>query len=97
MVTYTYTVENTGQSPLADITVTDDNGTPGATDDDFPVGTIPSLAPGEQATLSVTLTVTSPSRSQSVTNTATATGTDTDTGQEVTATAQATVTVSVSK
>ncbi len=97
VVTYTYTVENTGQSPLADIIVTDDNGTPKTADDDFLVGTIPSLAPGEQATLSVTLTVTSSSRSKSVTNTATATGTNTDTGQEVTATAKATVTVSVSK
>jgi len=95
VVTYTYTIENTGPSPLANITVTDDNGTPGDTSDDFLVGTVASLAPGAQTTLSVTLTITS--SSQSVTNIATAIGTDTGTGRTVTATAQATVTVSVSQ
>ena len=53
-VTYTYTVMNTGGRTIANITVTDDNGTPGNTADDFVVGTIASLAPGASATLTAT-------------------------------------------
>lgn len=34
-VTWTYTVENNGNVPLINVTVTDDNGTPGNTADDF--------------------------------------------------------------
>ena len=34
-VTYTYVVTNTGPLPLHAIVVTDDNGTPGMTGDDF--------------------------------------------------------------
>lgn len=46
LVTYTYTVTNTGGTTLTNIVVTDDNGTPATLSDDFTVGTIPSLAPG---------------------------------------------------
>jgi uncharacterized repeat protein (TIGR01451 family) len=45
-VTYTYTVTNTGGTTLTNVNVTDDNGTPGFTGDDFLVGTVASLAPG---------------------------------------------------
>lgn len=34
-VTWTYTVENNGNLPLSNVVVTDDNGTPGDTSDDF--------------------------------------------------------------
>jgi len=45
MVTYSYVVTNTGATPLTNITVTDDNGTPANTADDFTVCTIATLAP----------------------------------------------------
>ena len=57
-VTWTYQVTNTGAQPfaLADVVVTDDNGTPGDTSDDFHPDFVPSsdvgsdgiLSPGEQ-------------------------------------------------
>ncbi len=57
-VTYTYVVENTGPLPLEDITVTDDNGTPG-TGDDFEA-TCPetTLGVGESMTCTATVAVT---------------------------------------
>lgn len=51
MVTYGYTVTNTGGATLTNIVVTDDNGTPATLSDDFTVGTIPTLAPGASVTL----------------------------------------------
>jgi hypothetical protein len=51
MVTYSYKVTNTGNTILENIKVTDDNGTPGTASDDFTVGTIPLLNPGEWVTL----------------------------------------------
>ncbi len=54
LVTFTYTVTNTGGTTLTNIVVTDDNGTPGNTSDDFTVGTIASLAPGASTTLTWT-------------------------------------------
>jgi Putative Ig domain len=51
LVTFTYTVTNTGNTTVTNIVVTDDNGTPGYTADDVTVGTIASLAPGASATL----------------------------------------------
>jgi hypothetical protein len=45
-ITYGYLVVNTGSTTLTNIVVTDDNGTPGYSEDDFQVGTIASLAPG---------------------------------------------------
>jgi len=53
-VTYTYTVTNTGGVTLTEVTVTDDNGTPDYSADDFVVGTVSSLAPGQQATFEMT-------------------------------------------
>ena len=51
-MTWSYLVTNTGMVPLTNIVVTDDNGTPANTADDFVVGTIPGpLAPGASATL----------------------------------------------
>jgi len=54
-VTYTYVVTNTGTVALTNITVVDDNGTPGYTKDDFTVGTIASLGIGASATLTATV------------------------------------------
>ena len=46
VITYGYLVVNTGSTTLTNIVVTDDNGTPHYSEDDFLVGTIASLAPG---------------------------------------------------
>ncbi len=54
-VTYGYTVTNTGNVTLTNITVVDDNGTPGNPADDIVVGTIASLAPGASQTLTRTM------------------------------------------
>jgi hypothetical protein len=54
-VTYTYSVTNTGNILLKNIKVVDDNGTPDYKADDFTVGTIDSLAPGANQTLSATV------------------------------------------
>ncbi len=58
-VTYTYVVTNTGPVALSAIVVKDDNGTPGATGDDFTV-TCPktTLDAGESMTCTATVTVT---------------------------------------
>ncbi len=57
LVTYTYTVKNTGSTTLQNLVLVDDNGTPNYTEDDvtipIPAGT--TLAPG--ASYSVTSTV----------------------------------------
>lgn len=53
-VTYTYTVVNDGVVTLSNVTISDDNGTPGVPSDDFVVGTIPSLAAGASHTVTVT-------------------------------------------
>lgn len=54
-VTYTYRVTNTGGTVLTNIVVTDDNGTPAILSDDFTVGTVASLSPGEVKTLTATV------------------------------------------
>jgi hypothetical protein len=54
-VTYSYTVTNTGNVTVTNITVVDDNGTPTYLGDDVTVGTIPSLAPGASVTLTANL------------------------------------------
>lgn len=68
-VTYHYAIENTGELDLFNITVVDDNGTPGNTADDITVCTIQSLAVGASTTCDKTLTV-----SHDTTNVAVATG-----------------------
>src|SRR4030095_14731692 len=61
-VTYSYTVVHNGAVPITGIGVMDDNGTPGVPGDDFPVGVIPSLAPGASADLTFTKFLTPPSQ-----------------------------------
>jgi len=82
-VTWTYQVTNVGNVTLSNVLVTDNNGTPGNTSDDFTVGTIPTLAAGASTTLTKAggAAVTG-----QYTNLGTATGTDTNTLQTVTAT-----------
>lgn len=59
-VTYSYQVTNTGEIPLASITIKDDNGTPDNPADDVQVCVIPGpLAPGASQTCYWTVTVTS--------------------------------------
>ncbi|ELS00269.1 hypothetical protein, partial [Gloeocapsa sp. PCC 73106] len=73
-VTYTYEVTNSGDIPLIDIEIVDDNGTPGNTNDDLPIGTIAGpLAPGASRTFTATINVT-----DDRTNIATVTGTPSD-------------------
>jgi hypothetical protein len=49
-IKYTYVVTNTGSTTLTNLIVTDDNGTPTYSEDDFVVGTLASLAPGASYT-----------------------------------------------
>ena len=79
-VLFTYNVINTGDTYLSDIDVTDDNGTPGDSGDDFVVGTIAGpLAPGALSTLTATIAI-----SSDRTNIGTATGNPTDdTGADI--------------
>lgn len=60
LATYIYKVVNTGCSPLTDIQVVDDYGTPDYAEDDIVVGVIPRLEPGEtkELTSSVYLPIT---------------------------------------
>ncbi|MBN1145857.1 MAG: SBBP repeat-containing protein [Anaerolineales bacterium] len=53
-VTWVYKIRNTGNIELQDITVTDDNGTPGDASDDFTVCELISLSPDELQTCTVT-------------------------------------------
>jgi hypothetical protein len=57
LVTYSYVVTNTGGLNLANITVTDDNGTPGFPGDDFVVGVVANLPVGGSATFTRTVTL----------------------------------------
>lgn len=54
MVTYTYVVTNNSPLPATNVTVRDDNATPGDPTDDFTVGTVASLAPGASQTFTAT-------------------------------------------
>jgi len=87
-VTYTYVVSNTGDEPLTNVAVTDDNGTPGNTSDDFGVDCPKdTLAVDESMTCTADVTGTD----KTTTNIATASGTGGET--TVSDTDDATVTV----
>jgi uncharacterized repeat protein (TIGR01451 family) len=87
-VTYTYVVSNTGDLPLTNVAVTDDNGTPGTTSDDFGVDCPKTtLAVDESMTCTAAVTGTD----TTTTNIATASGTAGET--TVSDTDDATVTV----
>ena len=87
-VTYSYVVSNTGDLPLTNVSVSDDNGTPGNTADDFDVDCPKTeLAVDESMTCTADVTGTT----ETTTNIATASGTA---GEDtVTDTDDATVTV----
>jgi hypothetical protein len=70
-VTYTYQIANTGDITLTDVTLVDDNGTPGAGGDDLTVCTDVVLAVGETTSYSRSITL-----AQTTTRTATVTGQD---------------------
>ncbi|HEX4120617.1 MAG TPA: hypothetical protein VH619_08385 [Verrucomicrobiae bacterium] len=53
-VLYTYSVTNTGGTTVSNITIVDDNGTPGYTADDFTVASGLTLAPGQSQSFEVT-------------------------------------------
>lgn len=55
--TYKYVVTNTGTVRLVDVTVTDDNGTPGNTADDVVVCTRASLGPGDSFNCTLQTTI----------------------------------------
>ncbi len=57
-VTYTYTVSNDNEVDLYNITITDDNGTPDDPSDDFTLGPIDKLSPGESEQLTATVPLT---------------------------------------
>jgi pimeloyl-ACP methyl ester carboxylesterase len=89
LVTYTYQITNTGDVTLTGVTVVDDNGTPGNSDDDFTVceyAALPSVAT-ESCNYSVAL-------AQTATNVAVVTGRD-PLGLDVTDGDSTTVTVGV--
>jgi len=82
-VTWTYQVTNTGNVTMGNITVADDNGTPGNTSDDFTVGTVTSLAAGASASLT---RAGGTAVAGQYTNVGSARGTDNFTNQTTTAT-----------
>ena len=72
-ITYTFTVRNTGNQPLTDVTISDE------TISDEPIECVATLAPGAQASCTATYTVTAEDiEAGGVTNTATASGTGHD-------------------
>jgi hypothetical protein len=87
-VTYTYVVSNTGDLPLTNVAVTDDNGTPGDTSDDFGVDCPKATLAVEEA---MTCTADVSGTTKTTTNIATASGTAGET--TVSDTDDATVTV----
>ena len=93
LVTYDYTVTNTGNVTLTNVTVTDDNGTPTLLTDDITVSVTPTaVAPGAQATGTATHTISQADVDNgSFTNEAEATGTP-PSGLDVTDTEPETVT-----
>ena len=87
-VTYTYVVSNIGDEPLTNVAVTDDNGTPGDTSDDFGVD-CPKTTLDVDESMTCTADVTGTTKT--TTNIATASGTAGET--TVSDTDDATVTV----
>lgn len=83
-VTYSYTIQNTGTVAINNITITDDNGTPSDTSDDFIVATIPTLGPLQSQTFTVTKVVNPPTGSQLLC--ATINGTNSVAGEIITTT-----------
>ncbi len=87
MVTYAYHITNTGDIILTNISLVDDNGTPGDNGDDIAVCQVTSLAAKQTTTCNRNLTL-----AQSITNTVTVTGQD-PLGKQVTNSDSATVVI----
>jgi len=86
--TYTYAVTNPGNTPLEDVTVSDDKCSPVTLDNKGGDASPSTLDPGDTWTYKCTVSAatlfgSSPSPDDSITNTATAKGKDTEKGREV--------------
>ncbi|QYH35052.1 DUF11 domain-containing protein [Salinibacterium sp. M195] len=93
---YTFTVRNSGDSPLTGVAVADPLPGLSAITYTWPTGTAGALAPGASATGQATYTLTQADvDAGSIANTATATGTDADGGIKPTATANRTTPIPV--
>ncbi|EAR25952.1 transcriptional regulator, AraC family with Parallel beta-helix repeat [marine actinobacterium PHSC20C1] len=93
---YTFTIRNSGDSPLSGVTVTDPLPGLSAITYTWPTSTAGAIAPGATATGAATYTLTQADvDSGSVANTATATGTDADGGVKPTSTSNRTTPIPV--
>ncbi|MGV8851438.1 MAG: DUF7507 domain-containing protein [Rhodoglobus sp.] len=93
---YTFTIRNSGDSPLSGVAVTDPLPGLSAITYTWPTGTAGALAPGASATGQATYTLTQADvDAGSIANTATASGTDADGGVKPTSTANRTTPIPV--